>query len=138
MTGDTATGDTMTGGTSPSPLTRTQQALVAAFAGSGVLHLVRPATFEPLMPAWVPAHGAVIAASGVAELVCAAGLAHPRTRRAAGLASAALLVAVLPGNVEMARRALASRRAPAWYRAVTVARVPLQVPLVRAALRAGR
>ncbi len=76
--------------------------LVAAFTVSGVTHLVRPETFEPLMPAWLPAHREVILASGVAELVCAAGILHPRTRKAAGWASAALLVAVFPGNVTMA------------------------------------
>ena len=52
----------------------------------------------------VPAHREVILASGVAELACAAGLLHPRTRRLAGWASAALLLAVFPGNVKMAAR----------------------------------
>ena len=51
------------------------------FVASGAVHLVRPETFEPLMPQVVPAHREVIYASGVAELVCAAGLLHPRTRR---------------------------------------------------------
>ncbi|MDT9593852.1 DoxX family protein [Nocardioides zeae] len=117
----------------PAPST---QGLAAAFAVSGVVHLVRPRTFEPLMPARLPAHTALIKGSGVAELVCAAGLLHPRTRRAAGLASAALLVGVFPGNVTMAWRARRSRNAA--YRWGTVARLPLQVPLVRVALRAAR
>ncbi len=110
--------------------------LAVAFAGSGVLHLVRPRTFEPLMPAWVPAHTEVIRASGVAELVCAAGLATPATRRTAGWASAALLVAVLPGNVQMA---LDARRSPSIVRRVGAwARVPLQAPLVAIAVRVAR
>lgn len=120
------------------PLSLTARGLTAAFVVSGVVHLVRPETFAPLMPRALPAHTEIIKASGVAELVCAAGLLHPRTRRAAGVASAALLVGVLPGNVEMSRRALRSERAPWWYKAGTVARLPLQAPLVRAALRAGR
>lgn len=118
------------------PLSPTARGLAAAFAVSGVVHLVRPETFAPLMPKALPAHTELIKGSGVAELACAAGLLHPRTRQVAGLASAALLVGVFPGNVTMAWRARRSRNAA--YRWGTVARLPLQVPLVRAALRAGR
>jgi uncharacterized membrane protein len=109
--------------------------VVGAFLASGTVHLVRPETFEPLMPEIVPAHREVIYASGVAELVCAAGLLHPRSRRTAGYASAALLVAVFPGNLQMAADA---RSGGAAYRAATLLRLPLQLPLVRTALRAGR
>ena len=38
------------------------------FAASGVVHLVRPEVYEPLMPDWVPAHREIVLASGVAEL----------------------------------------------------------------------
>lgn len=112
------------------------RAVAGAFAVSGVLHLVRPRTFEPLMPKALPAHRALIHASGAAELVCAAGLLHPRTRRVAGYASAVLLTAVFPGNVTMAYRA---RRSPSTaYRVGTIARLPLQVPMIRGVLKAAR
>ena len=110
--------------------------LHAAFTISGVTHLVRPETFEPLMPAWMPAHREVILASGIAELVCAAGILHPRTRKAAGWASAALLVAVFPGNVKMATDAQKTHNTT--YQRTTLARLPMQVPLIRAALKAAR
>ena len=110
--------------------------LSAAFAISGTVHLVRPRTFEPLMPSWVPAHREVILASGVAELVCALGLNVPATRRIAGLASAALLVAVFPGNLKMAGDA--ARADITALKAATFGRLPLQLPLIRAALRAAR
>jgi len=110
--------------------------LVAAFTVSGFTHLVKPETFEPLMPAFLPAHREIILASGVAELACAAGILHPRTRKAAGWASAALLVAVFPGNVKMAARAQKSHN-PTFKRA-TLARLPVQIPLIRAALKAAR
>ena len=110
--------------------------LVAAFTVSGVTHLVRPETFEPLMPASLPAHRELILASGVAELVCAAGILHPRTRKAAGWASAALLVAVFPGNVKMASDAQKSRNTT--YKRATLARLPVQLPLIRAALKVAR
>lgn len=110
--------------------------LAAGFAASGTVHLVKPEVFEPLMPSWVPAHRKVVYGSGVAELLCAAGLAVPRTRRVAGWASAALLLGVWPGNWQMA---LDSRRSRSTaFKAVAWGRVPLQVPMVRAALSATR
>ncbi len=110
--------------------------VVGAFVASGTVHLVKPEVFEPLMPSWVPAHKEVILGSGVAELLCAIGLLIPTTRRAAGIASAALLVGVFPGNVKMAVDALNGSNRP--LQAVTLARLPLQVPLIRGAWRAGR
>ena len=110
--------------------------VIGAFVASGTVHLVRPQTFEPLMPAAVPAHREVIYASGVAELVCAAGLLHPRTRRLAGLASAAVLVGVFPGNVKMAVDAMNTSNTT--FKAVSLARLPLQLPMIRAALRAAK
>ena len=109
--------------------------LVALFAVSGTVHLVAPRVFEPIVPGWVPGHRAVVLGSGVAELVCAAGMLAPRTRRAAGTASAVLLLAVFPANVQMAVDAQGSSTG---YQVATLLRLPLQWPLVRAALRAGR
>ncbi|MFC6707725.1 DoxX family protein [Flexivirga alba] len=127
-----------------SSLTPTAKILVAAFATSGVIHLVRPQTFVPSMPSVVPRQVDVIRASGVAELACAAGLLVPSTRRVAGRASAALLIGVFPANVQMtadAVRVVANRgsspKRVAWC-AGTIARLPLQWPLIRAGWRAGR
>jgi uncharacterized membrane protein len=122
-------------------LPRDTAALVGIFAVSGVVHLVRPQVYEPLMPAWVPSHREVILGSGVAELACAAGLALPATRRTAGWASAALLVGVFPGNVKMALDAQRSRRESSRAKVVrtgTLLRLPLQWPMIRIALRAAR
>ena len=109
--------------------------LTGAFLVSGTVHLVRPQVFEPLVPRWLPARRELVLGSGVAELLCAGGLLHPATRRGAATASAALLVAVFPGNLQMAVDAGGRGRA---YRVATLARLPLQAPLVRTALRAGR
>ena len=110
----------------------------AAFLASGVTHLVRPQTFLPLIPAALPAPRAIVYASGVAELVCAAGLLTGR--RWAGPATAAVLVGILPGNVQMALTATAAaRRRPTPVRVAFAvgcwARIPGQLPLIRAALR---
>jgi uncharacterized membrane protein len=58
--------------------------LAALFATSGTVHLARPAVFEPPVPRWLPGHRELVLGSGVAELGCAAGLLHPRTRPLAG------------------------------------------------------
>lgn len=119
-----------------SELTRDIKLLAGAFAVSGTVHLVKPAVYEPLMPAWLPAHREIILGSGMAELVCAGGLLHPRTRRPAGLASVALLAIVYVGNLKMADAARRSDK-PA-FKAAAYARLPLQLPMFRAAIRAAR
>ena len=124
------------------PLTKDVAALAAVLATSGVTHLVRPEVFEGMVPRALPATRELVYASGVVELLCAAGLVTPSTRRAAGWCSAVLLVAVFPANVQMsvthARRA-ARRGDPASRAgfAATLARLPLQLPLIRTALRAA-
>jgi len=116
---------------------RAPLALAALFAGSGVVHLVRPQAFAPIMPRALPQehHTALIYASGLAELVCAVGLLR-RTRWAAG-ASVATLAAVFPANVQMALDAGTGRHAGAAdSRAVAWGRLPLQLVMVWAALQA--
>jgi uncharacterized membrane protein len=115
---------------------RSARVIAGIFAVSGAVHLARPQVYEPLMPSWVPAHREVILGSGVAELALAAGLLAPPTRRLAGWGSIALLVGVFPGNVKMALDAVAGddRR----LQAATIARLPLQWPLIRAAHAATR
>ena len=124
------------------PLTKDIAGLVGLFVTSGTTHLVKPEVFEPMVPKSLPRRRELIYLSGVAELACAAGLLHPRTRRYAGLASAALLLAVLPGNVQMsANYGMRARRksTPAAQAAFagTLARLPLQLPLIRTALKAA-
>lgn len=108
--------------------------LAVVFATSGCLHLVRPRPFERIVPHGLPARRTLVHVSGVAELGCAAGLVTPSTRRLAGLVSAGLLVAVFPANVQMTVDVFGSRGPLA--KALAVARLPLQVPLIRIAWRA--
>jgi uncharacterized membrane protein len=118
------------------PLPRSSRFLVGAFVASGAVHLLKPEVYEPLMPAWVPAHREVILASGVAELVCAAGMALPATRRLSGWASAALLLGVWPGNLKMALDS--NRTSSTAFKVAAWGRMPLQVPMMRAAVAAAR
>jgi uncharacterized membrane protein len=116
---------------------RAPLAVAATFVGSGIVHLVRPQAFAAIMPRAIPErhHANLIYASGVAELVCAAGLLR-RTRWAAP-ASVAVLAAVFPANVQMALDAGSGRNSgPADRRAVAWGRLPLQIVLIWAARQA--
>jgi uncharacterized membrane protein len=116
--------------------TRDVHALVALLGVSGVLHFVIPGRYEAIVPRRLPARRALVYATGGLELGCAAGLAMPVTRRAAGLVSAGLLVAVFPANVQMTVDVF--RRGSPWAKAASVARLPMQLPMVRTAYRAWR
>jgi uncharacterized membrane protein len=102
-------------------------------AASGVTHLVAPRPYDAIVPRSLPGSARTWTyVSGMAELAVAAALAGPRTRRLGGWAAAGLFVAVFPANVKMA---FDWRGRPAPWRAVAYARLPLQVPMVLAALR---
>ncbi|AYV26120.1 hypothetical protein HET69_36600 [Streptomyces sp. CJ_13] len=102
--------------------------LAGLLAGAAVAHAVAPEKFDAIVPRSLPGTPRQWTyASGVAELALAAGVAHPRTRRVAALATAAFFVGVFPANVKMA---VDARRRSPTVRAVAVGRLPLQVPLV--------
>ena len=111
--------------------------LAGAFTASGIVHLVRPQVFEPIMPRVLPrrTHRALIHASGAAELVCAWGLVR-RTPWASS-ASTAVLVAVFPANLQMALDAGSGRHAGAADRTdLAWGRLPVQLVMVWAARQA--
>ena len=115
---------------------RPSDALLAALLGvSGIAHFVVTDAYARIVPRWLGNADAWVYASGVAELACAGGLLHPRTRRTAAYATAALFVAVFPANVKMA---LEAGEASTAYRAAVYARLPLQVPLIAWALWIAR
>ena len=117
------------------PTTRTQRprawaprTLAALFSLSGVVHFVRPEIFTPLIPSWLPEPNAVVYVSGAAELICAYGLIT--RRRWAGPASAALLLAVWPGNLQMALDATSDNGLDSPQAVIAWLRMPLQIPLI--------
>lgn len=114
---------------------RSVQGLTALLATLGALHFVAPRPFDEIVPTWVPGSPRMWTyASGVAELVSAALLARPATRRAGGYAAAFTLLAVYPANVQMAidNPPRDGKGFALW------ARLPLQLPMVFTAVRAAR
>ena len=90
-------------------------------------------------PLFLHVFGAMLLVGTLAAVafVTVAGWRNPE--RAAGLARfglKTLLVGVFPGNVMMAVDASRTRNTP--FKAATYARLPLQLPMIRGAWRAGR
>ncbi|MEU0476501.1 MauE/DoxX family redox-associated membrane protein [Streptomyces olivaceus] len=102
--------------------------LAGLLATAGVAHFAQPRTFDAIVPRSLPGTPrAWTYASGAAELALAAGLAVPRTRKAAALTAAAFFAGVFPANVKMAWD---WRHRPAPLKAAAYGRLPVQVPLV--------
>ena len=76
--------------------------LAVFYFTAGVIHLVRPAPFLTIMPAWVPAPEAVVLWTGGAEILGSVGLVQPFSRpirQAAGWGLALYALCVWPANI---------------------------------------
>jgi uncharacterized membrane protein len=114
--------------TSPSRWRRASPYLLAGLLTmTGGTHFLAPRPYARIIPEQLPSPYALVYASGAAELLCAAGLALPRTRRVTAWTTAALFVAVFPANITMA---LDSTDRSALYQVAVWARLPVQVPLI--------
>jgi uncharacterized membrane protein len=103
--------------------------LSALFVGSGLIHLVQPDVYLPIMPPYLPYPAVLILMSGVAEIAGGVGLLIPPTQRAARYGLIALLVAVFPANIQMAVNGFTDG-APPLILALLLARLPLQPLLI--------
>lgn len=107
------------------------------FVFAGAMHFVIPRAYRRIMPPYVPAHAAMVYASGVAEIAGGAGLMLPRHRRRAGWWLIATLLAVFPANVHMALNAEEFPKVPGGQRALW-ARLPCQGVFIAWVLAAMR
>jgi uncharacterized membrane protein len=121
----------------PGPTRAVSRRLLAAFfVASGVNHFVSPRFYRAIVPPPLRDDAKlVVDVSGVAEVLGGLGVLLPGTRRAAGGALVALLVAVFPANLYMAREPDRFRRFPRW---ALFARLPLQPLMIWWAWRATR
>jgi uncharacterized membrane protein len=98
------------------------------FVVAGMVHFIRPAMYENIVPPQLGHAPELVAFSGIAEIAGGLGLMIPQTRRAAGFGLVVLLVAVWPANIFMAAEAHRfAAVAPGW---VLWARVPLQIVMI--------
>jgi uncharacterized membrane protein len=95
------------------------------FTLAGIMHFVIPRTYQSIVPDYLPAHRALVYASGVAEIAGGIAVLHPRTRRAGSWWSIATLLGVFPANVHMALHPDRYTAIPGG-RVALIARLPLQ------------
>lgn len=109
-------------------MTRSQRLLAGFFSFAGAMHFVIPRVYEAMMPPSLPRRRELVQISGVAEIVGGLAVAPRRSRRLARWWLLALLAAVFPANLHMARSpervpGLDLERIPRW---ALWARLPLQ------------
>ena len=106
------------------------------FIAVGVNHFVMPRAYEPIVPPrWQGQAKRLVWWSGVGEVAGGLGVLLPATRRVAGLGLIALLAAVFPANLYMAREPERFPRIPRW---ALYGRLPLQPLMMWWAWRATR
>lgn len=110
--------------------------LISVLGSAGIAHFAVPEGFDEIVPHTLPGSPrSWTYLSGVAELLVAVSVATPCTRRVGGILAAALFVAVLPANIQMAVD-WADR--PLAKRLVAYGRLPLQIPLILLARHVSR
>jgi uncharacterized membrane protein len=92
------------------------------FAIGGVAHFAATRLEMSIVPSYIPFPRAAVLVSGVFELIGAAGLLIPSTRRTAGWGLFALTLAVTPANLYMVQHSELFD-IPMW---LLVLRIPLQ------------
>lgn len=102
--------------------------IARVFAGpvmfvAGLNHFLNPDFYLAIMPDYLPAHTELVYASGVAEMLGAAAVMYPPTRRLGGWFLIAVLVGVFPANVHMALNPEDYPDIPSW---TLLYRLPLQ------------
>ncbi|MFE3544167.1 hypothetical protein ACFXK0_14485 [Nocardia sp. NPDC059177] len=121
------------------PRRRTHTYLSGLLFVAGVLHFVVPKLYDATIPPKLPGDPRTYTyASGVVEFGVATALAVPRTRRFGGWLAAALFVGVFPANIQMAADVVGNPKASPVFKAGVLARLPLQIPMILAALRVAR
>ena len=103
------------------------------FALAGIMHFVSPGFFDDIVPPWLPPSERFWTyLSGIGELVVAAMVLRPSTRRKGAYALIGVLIAVYPANLYMVwdwRNESGAEQFVSW------ARLPLQFVLIWLALR---
>lgn len=101
-------------------------AMGLVYIAAGINHFIVPEIYLRMMPRPFPYPLEMVYLSGVAEILCGAGLLFRQTRKVAAWATILLLIAVFPANVFMALHPV-GWNIPVW---VLYARLPLQGVLI--------
>ena len=108
-------------------MNKSQQITAAAFTLAGILHFIATPTYARIMPQYLSHPALLVQLSGAAEIAGGLGLLFKQTRKPAAWGLIALLIAVLPANIQMAVDHTQWPTVPAW---ALWLRVPMQFPMV--------
>ena len=123
-------------GAEPRGRARSRRLLSLFFITAGINHFVNRRSYEAMVPPSLAGDArTVVDISGVAEIVGGAAVLARPTRRLGGLWLIALLAAVFPANIYMARTPERFKQIPHW---ALLARLPLQPLMMVWAWRATR
>ena len=115
---------------------RSRWLLAAFFIGSGINHFLMPRAYQQIVPPRLKDDAKrVVDVTGVAEVLGGVGVMLGPTRRLSGVGLVALLAAVFPANLYMARTPSRFPRIPRW---ALYGRLPLQPLMMWWAWRATR
>ncbi len=117
------------------PRSRSTTLLGVFFIQAGINHFLMPKPYRRIVPPGFGDPDTLVKVSGAAELAGGLGVLLAPTRRLAGLGLVALLAAVFPANVFMARNPHQFHKIPRW---ALYARLPLQPLAMIWAWRATR
>lgn len=97
------------------------------YIAAGVNHFWHEELYLEIMPPWLPAHRALVAISGICEIIFGILLIFPVTRRLAAWCIILLLVAVFPANIQMMINYWNESNPNLW---ISIVRLPLQIVLI--------
>ena len=103
--------------------------LALLFVLAGIAHFITPTPYLAIMPPFIPWPAAMVALSGIAEILGGLGVLFRSTRRIAGWWLIVLLMAVFPANIQALSTGmvLGGYAVPEW---LLWARLLLQVLLI--------
>ncbi len=97
------------------------------YMAAGANHFIHPEVYLKIMPPYFPRPAALVALSGVCEILFGVLLLIPATRRLGAWLIIALLIAVFPANIQMALDWYRTHHPHLW---IAFGRLPLQALLI--------
>lgn len=101
--------------------------MAALYILAGINHFWHPRTYLGIMPPYIPYPAAMVAVSGICEVLFGGMLLMQQTRVMGAWLIIALLIAVFPANIQMATNWQRAGHPLLW---LAIARLPLQALLI--------
>lgn len=101
--------------------------MAVLYLAAGIYHFVNPRFYLKIVPSVLPFHEAIVAVSGVLEILFAILLLFDPTRHIAAWLIILLLIAIYPANIYMAMKWYRKQHPKLW---IAIVRLPLQFVLI--------